>query len=271
MNEAEKLYNQVFKRWTSRQSFILSFRITSQQGIDAARERIRQEKVKFVSRMVRSGEYDTLFLDKAAFFKASPPEKLVEEMTEATVRYGQVGVDAASIVFAHSMLDGAALDYCRVTALVAPRDWESVLDQRQVKFSDIREFGFDEVLRRKLDEHFKQLEYESLLKKADLLFARCQPPEKWSPISNYTYDRDRLERLDRYRHEIVHGDNLGNGIDNAAAEVEYLSQTVLFFMGLVNLRYKIMIDPYYALTGQELQTPRTISPGAGIRSESGGT
>ncbi len=205
--------------------------------------------------MVRGGEYDKLFRDKAGFFKAIPPGKLVEEMTEATVRHGQVGVDAASIVFSHSMLDGAALDYCRVIALVAPRDWESTLDQRQIKLSDARELGYDEVLRRKLDEYFKQLEYESLLKKADLLFAKCQPPEKWSPMHNYTYDRDRLEKLDRYRHEIIHGDSLGEGIENAAAEVEYLSQTALLFMGLVNFRYNVMIDPYYALTGQELPPP----------------
>ena len=55
-----------------------------------------------------------------------------------TVGLAQIGVDAASIVFAHSVLDAAALDYCRVTALVAPGDWESVIDQRQVKLSDLR-------------------------------------------------------------------------------------------------------------------------------------
>ena len=209
MTEAEKLFNRVFKRWTNRQSFILSFRVTSDFGIEAARENIRLEKVRFVDSMVRGGEYDKLFPDKSGFFKAIPAEKLIEDMTEATVRYGQMGVDAASIVFAHSMLDGAALDYCRVTALVAPRDWEITLDQRQIRLSEARELGYDEMLKRKLDEYFKQLEYESLLKKADLLFARCQPPDKWSPMRNYTYDRNRLEQLDSYRHEIIHGDSLG--------------------------------------------------------------
>jgi hypothetical protein len=251
MTEAEKLFNQVFKRWADRQSFILSFRITSDQGIEAAKENVRAEKVKFVDGLVRGGEFDKLFLDKAGFFKAMPPEKLIEEMTEATVRQGQVGVDAASIVFAHSFLDGAAFDYCRVIALLAPRDWESTLDQRQVKLSEARELGYDVALRKKLDEYLEELERESLLKKADLLFARCKPPEKWSPMHDYTYDRDRLKILDTYRHEIIHGDSLGKGIKNASEEVDYLLRTVLFFMGLVNLHYNLRLDPYYSMTGKE--------------------
>lgn len=255
MTEAEKLFNQVFKRWTERQSFILSFRVTSDQGIEAARQKVRAEKVRFVNDLIQGGEYDKLFLDKARFIQAMPPEKLVEKMTEATVRHAQVAVDAASIIFAHSFLDGAAFDYCRVTALVAPRDWESVLDQRQIKLSEARELGYDEALRKKLDEYLEQLERESLLKKADLLFARCLPPEKWSPMRTYTYDRDRLKRLDDYRHEIIHGDSIEHGIKNASEEVDYMSRTVLFLMGLVNLRYKLMIDPFYSLTGQEMPIP----------------
>jgi len=83
-------------------------------------------------------------------------------MTEATVRQAQVVVDAASIVLAHSFLDGAAFDYCRVTTLVAPRDWESVLEQRQIKLSEARELGYEQVLKKKLDEFLEQLERESL-------------------------------------------------------------------------------------------------------------
>lgn len=252
MTEAEKLFTQVWQRWTNRQSFLLSFRLTARQGMEAAREKIAAEKVTFVNAMLEGGDYDKIFIDKAAFFKAMPPDKLVETMTDETVRHAEVGVDAASIVFAHSFLDGAVFDYCRVTALAAPRDWESVLDQRQIKISEVRELKYEDLLRKKLDEYFEQLERESLVKKADLLFARCKPPQNYDPMHGYTFDRDRLLRLDEYRHQIIHGDNLGKGIANAEEEVDFLMRTVLFFMGMVNLRYGIQLDPYYAMTGQEL-------------------
>jgi hypothetical protein len=66
-------------------------------------------------------------------------------------------------------------------------------------------------------------------------------------MHNYVYDKERLERLDRFRHEVIHGESLGKVIANASEEVEYLMQTTLFFMGLVNLRYKLMIDPAYVI------------------------
>jgi hypothetical protein len=71
-------------------------------------------------------------------------------------------------------------------------------------------------------------------------------------MHGYTFDRDRLKFLDAYRHEIIHGNDLGKGMGKADDEVDFLMRTVLFFMGMVNLHYDIRLDPYYAMTGQEL-------------------
>jgi hypothetical protein len=252
MTEAERLFNQVYKRWLSRVGFILSFRWTSFEGTKGAKEAIEERNTRFVDDLMRSPDYDKIFLDKNGFFEAIPPEKLSHEMSEMTVNQAQVAVDAASIVFAHSVLDAAAFDYCRVTALVAPGEWSPVVDQRQIRLSDLRGTDYEQILRTKLDEFFEQLERESLLKKADYLFARCKPPANWSPMHDYIYDRDRLKKLDDYRHEVIHGKDPLQGIDSAEQEVDYLTRTVLFFLGLVNLRYGLRLDPFYVHTGKEL-------------------
>jgi hypothetical protein len=251
MTEAEILFNQIFKRWTDRQGFILSFRRTSFTGMREATKIIEKENALFVDEMKRGPDYDKLFLDKTAFFSAIPSEKMVEKLTEITISQAQMAADAASIIFAHSFLDGAAFDFCRVTALAAPRDWESLLDQRQIKLSDVRESNYEQILRNKLDEYFEQLERESLLKKIDSLFAKCKPPEQWNPMRNFVFDRERLERLDRYRHDVIHGNGPVQAIPDAEGEVDYLSRMVLFLQGLVNLRYDIRLDPFYVFTGKE--------------------
>jgi len=69
MTEAEKLFNQVFKRWIDRQSFILSFRVTSDQGMKGAKEQIQAEKVGFVNDLIQGGEYDKISSTKQAFSK----------------------------------------------------------------------------------------------------------------------------------------------------------------------------------------------------------
>lgn len=64
-------------------------------------------------------------------------------------------------------------------------------------------------------------------------------------MNNYEYDRVRLERLDTYRHGVIHGKSLGRAFTNADDEVDYLMRTALFYMGLVNLRYGLQINPLY--------------------------
>jgi len=122
MTEAEKLFNDVVARCFDRWRLILSFRITSTLGMDAAKKDIEAQKIKFVSDILQGSDYDRIVIDKELFFKANPPDKIVQDMTEQTIKETEIAMNAASIVFAHSVLDGAALDYCRVTALVAPRD-----------------------------------------------------------------------------------------------------------------------------------------------------
>lgn len=90
--------------------------------MDAAKKDIEAQKIKFVSDILQGSDYDRIVIDKELFFKANPPDKIVQDMTEQTIKETEIAMNAASIVFAHSVLDGAALDYCRVTALVAPRD-----------------------------------------------------------------------------------------------------------------------------------------------------
>jgi len=224
---------------------------------------IEGENAHFVDEMRRGSDFDKLFLDKTAFFDAVPPDKIIESMTQLTVSQSQIAVDADSIIFAHSFLDGAAFDFCWVTALVAPRDWESVIDQRQIKLSEIRESNYDQILRIKLDEYFGQFERESLLKKIDSLFAKCRPSANWKPIHNFDFERGRLERLDRYRHEVIHGNGPVQPIPNAEDEVDYLSRMVLFLQGLVNLRYGITLDPFYVFTGRESPPEVGLGPSPG--------
>jgi hypothetical protein len=251
MTDGELLFNQIFTRWINREGFIRSFRRTSLTAMKEATRTIEKENARFVDELMTDPDLEKLFFDKAAFFETMPPDKIVEFMTQMTVSQAQIAVDAASIVFAHSFVDGAVLDYCRVTALVAPRDWESVIDQRQVPLSDVRAANYEQILKRKLDEFFAQLERESLLRKMDHLFARCKPPEKWSAMHGYVFDRERLEKLDRYRQEVIHGNGPVQALADAGAEVDYLMRVTLFSQGLVNLRYGLRLDPFYSVTGKK--------------------
>jgi hypothetical protein len=245
MSEAERLFNDVVARCYDRWRFVLSFRITSKASMAAGAKQIEADKITFVADMFHGSEFDKILMDKEKFFQSNPPEKIVQDMTEQTVREMELVMNAASVVFVHSVLDAAALDYCRVTALAAPHDWEGVVEKKGVTLAELKTANYGQLLQDKLKDYFTQLERESLLTKADQLLARCKPEAKWSPMNNYEYDRDRLERLDDFRHNIIHGDGLGMELKDADNEIDYLTRTALYFMGLVNLRYGFQINPVY--------------------------
>lgn len=152
MSEGERLFNDVVARCFDRWRFILSFRITSKVGMAAAIRDIKAQKVTFVADILQGTDYDKILLNKEAFFKANPPEKIIQNMTEQTIRETEVAMNAASIVFSHSVLDAAVFDYCRVTALIAPGDWGSVVERRSVPLGEVRTSDYDNLLRQKLDE-----------------------------------------------------------------------------------------------------------------------
>jgi hypothetical protein len=137
-------------------------------------------------------------------------------------------------------------DCCRVTALHAPGDWEQDLKSKQVRLLDAKSKSYDQLLQVKVDEHLKSLERESLLFKADRLFARCNPPSGWSPMIGYTYDKGRVKSFDDQRHEIVHGKALGKSLTLfhvSDESLHYVERTGVYFLGLINFKYGLRLDP----------------------------
>ena len=244
MTDAELLFNETFSRSLNSWRIILSFRTVTQAGMNAAAKQVESQTNQFMDEVLAKGK--TLITDVKAFVESGEAGRTVEAMVKNTLAGAINGIDGACILFSHSVLDAAAFDYCRVTSLVAPNDWESSVEKRKLELVELRGGKtYDQFLKGKLEEFFEQLEQESLLKKVDLLYSKCQPPADWSGVKSYTFDRSHLENLDKLRQEIVHKDGLGKPIPNAEQENDYMMSTNWHLMGLVNYKYNLKIDSTY--------------------------
>lgn len=244
---AETLFSETHGRTVRAWSTVSIFRQVVQAGLAAAKQEKAKEAESLYDRVISDPDYMKLVTDVEGFRKAMPKEKFVEFGVKQSAETAANLLNAATILFGHSMVDGSAFDYCCVTALHAPNDWEPELSNKQVPLSLVRELPIEEILRRKLDDALKDLEMKSLRDKIDRLHARCQPKKGWSPIHGYVFDLARIERLDLLRQNIVHGDALGQPIEDALGEFEYMNRTCWYFMGLVNMRYGLRLDPYIVL------------------------
>ena len=184
-----------------------------------------------------------MFVDKGKYLERVGGIAVVAAgLTKQQIQTFGGSVDSASIVFMHSALDGALQDLCRATALVAPQRWQQFVDGQEERLDVLRDRGYEAVAKDRIDAFVTS--YESMLKKTDRLFQVCQPDRANSRIG-YRFDRARLAELDDLRHDIVHRNRPRTPIHDVDAGIEYLSETGLFFFGMVNHCFGLRIDPQY--------------------------
>ena len=240
---AEELFTEVLARRVHAEAVINSFREVAKAGLPSAAKVLSIRYAAFMQYMLTDEQYDKLFLDKEKFIASGSADLMASQMTEKAIRNANVSVDAASIVFAHAVVDDAALSYLKVTFLAAPAEWEGFVENKKVELRELKSKDpnrvFEEASLRKLED----LEWESLPKKLDLLHALCKPPQKFAPVNSYTYDRGRIERIDKLRHDLIHGAAFGQELAAAEGDLDYLLRTHSYMLSLVNERYGLRVDP----------------------------
>jgi len=246
MDQAFGLFTKVFFTLIQRWSDTCGFRRIVELGLLHAVEAAAVDNLRAAEWFLTDLAHEKFFLDKAKFLESSGWVQVVgTTMTENQLAAFGASVDAASLVFMHSALDGAAFDLCKVTTMVAPFDWEQFLGEQKVSLLDVKSAVYENLFRSKLADHLKVLERESLLKKVDRLFQLCKPPSGFAPILGYQFNRDRVQALDQIRHDIIHGDAAGKLLADMEGSIKFLLNTGLFLLGLVNHRYDVRLDPDY--------------------------
>jgi hypothetical protein len=244
MISSEKLFAQTFHSGTNRFGIVSSFRRVAQLGLPAATPLVYQEWLDFAQLLFHDPEYDKMFTDKQKVIEITGGvEGIGAKMAEDQIDWFRATVDAASLVFSHSVLDSVALDYCRVTAIHSPKDWVKYIGQKKINISDMVGRSYDEIVWEKIDELIDSYDRESLLFKIDRLFQICRPGRDFDPIHDYKFDHDRLVALDKMRHDIVHGSGPIMTLPRGDEDIWFIQQTAGYLMALVNMRFNIKINP----------------------------
>ena len=252
MTEAEKLFTETSSSWLSRFAVISSFREISRLGLPTATIQIYDTYLQFADELFNNPKHEKFFIDKQkAYETLGGVEALGSKIAQSQISNFKASVDAASLIFSHSIIDNATFNYCRCCALVNPTDWGKFVEEKKVSIKDIKGLSEAQILANKVNEYISSLERKSLLLKADRLFQVCQPQPDFDPINDYAYDRDRLLQLDEMRHEIVHKSSSVPMLPNGDNDIWFLQQTTLFFMSLVNTKHNLRMDPNHMI--QKLQ------------------
>jgi len=247
MPTAEEVFSATFGRFTTNWTVITSLRQVMDAGLPYAQKALIGQHAEIVESVANHPAYKKIFvnIDGSDTPLSEKARELIQTgMTQVVITNARAAIDAASLVFAQSILDDCAWSYCRVCALAKPDDWEALIDAKKIDFGAIREKTTEAIREELIQAKLNQLERESLLTKVDLLFRLCPPPKDFAPIGNYAFDRDRLERIDGNRHRIIHANGFREALANVEEDLEFVSKTANYLMWVVNQKYGVQVHPF---------------------------
>ncbi|MGD0399403.1 MAG: hypothetical protein ABSC04_10865 [Syntrophobacteraceae bacterium] len=248
MSEAESIFLNTFLRAAGLFGSIGLYRHISLRSIGLVIPGLIESNRSFSESLANDVENERFFVGvdgRERFFEhIGGIEGLTKMLSSQNIESYKAVVDATCLVFAHSVLDGAVLDYCRVCSLLAPCDWVHLIAGKKISVREIRDATLEEITTREVASYVDSLDRASLLHKLDRLFQVCHPPSTIGVLTKpYSYDRDRISAIDDTRHEIIHKSGPIAPIPTIEGDIEYLMDTNTFLMSIVNSKYNVRFDP----------------------------
>jgi hypothetical protein len=243
-DDPNELFTKIFFRLLNADSDVGSMRRIAEAGAAIAEAQIPDMNRLWVDQLLGDAANDAMFIDKEKFLtERGGAQGLANGMAQQELEAFRGSIDAASIVFVHSGLDAAAHDLCRVVHTVDFRAWYDRVAEKQVSLKDACERESDVLVRERTSEFVERLSRTSLLEKIEHLFRVCKPDGYQR--KGFNYDKEYLEKIDRLRHDIIHGDKRRRRLERVPEYLKYLNDTGLFLWGMVNFRFGVKLDPAY--------------------------
>ena len=166
---------------------------------------------------------------------------LAKGMTETSLTNAARNLDAAAIVFCHSLLDAVLFTLCSICHRIAPNDWVNFIKEQRIKVNELAEKSKDDLLFDKSKMFLEQLERESLAVKANTLCALCKPPANPEYVKNYSFSLSELEKFDSARIGIVHHKQFRKPIHGVEPMMVFAQKTGLYFSAMIAKKYELQM------------------------------
>ncbi len=239
----DEQFTIVFRRMNNGWAVINSLRSVSKAGMPYAAKIVEVEQTSLVSGLTVSGQLKEFIIgivDDADLKKTA--DFLVQKLNEQTLKNASYSVDAASLVFAHTVLEDGINSFLGITSDFAPDFWKDRVKKKQFDLEAVMETGLDDVVASLISKEIWSIRRsESLVKKADLLLAICKPSGP-PDHPDYKFDAAKLKAIDKLRPDIVHSDLLGTPIADIDENLDYLRNTWMHFFMMMHKSFGLRID-----------------------------
>lgn len=245
--DPETLLTETFRDITNGWAIVTSLRQFGEVGMAPALSAIQQEASMAAEQMMQAGIF--VPIDPSVKTDDNEAKEIISSALTNQAKSNVVwAIDAASLIFMHSVLDDALDSFCNISALHSPNDWEVEVERKGFELGKIKNKTYSELLQEALKKRLSDLGKESVLEKCEVLHRICKPPAHFMPINGHAFDSDHLKGIDNRRHGVVHSGNLGQQLKDVEEDLIYLRDTANYFLALINRKYGIRLNPAVMFT-----------------------
>ena len=231
----------VFNNFLLQTNKVITFRNDVLFLIDNGKDRLlarADEKIQTLKNLTKTTEQKiTVTPELEKIVSESLDAFQLVKNPDATIRHTKRRIDAAAIVFVHSLLDATVYSLCKISCLVSQKDWLPFIKERKIRIEDIMLQGADKFIQQAVEDYIINLERKSITERSDLLHSICKPKSKTKYPSNFNFSREDLESFDKLRHEIVHGEQAGREILNIENNLYFGLKAGVYFASIVRHKY----------------------------------
>ncbi|HEY4273097.1 MAG TPA: hypothetical protein VGM65_13945 [Candidatus Udaeobacter sp.] len=210
-----------------------------QRTVAHAKDSVAVEDAKQLRLLMLSPETAKYFTGSTFSALDGSYQSVAAKNTETQLNAVMSYVAASGLVFAHSFLESVLETLLRITRLCDIAPWLLLIRNKDVSISAIVETGLEPAIETKLNKFIVSLHKEGLLDKIDYLAKVLKCSISKSNIIDYTYDSERLNRIDTLRHQFSHHRKKDYRIETAQADITYVYRTALHFLDLVVHHYDL--------------------------------
>lgn len=209
------------------------------RAVTAARMPLLQEDATTLKDLMSDPSMKKYFTNPTEHLKTGAYRELAAISTETHLKGVVAYVAASGLIFAHSFLEESLDTTLKIARFVDIQPWLGFISERSIAISTITEKGLDASLEDKMGAFVTAIRKEGLLRRIELLSRILRKSIATSGLRDYTYDGERVARLDELRHQLAHRRSVQYTINDALKDVRYLYSTALHFLDLVTFKYDL--------------------------------
>ena len=244
--DAEEKISKLFWSCITRFNEIFAFRQFCKVSFEHAEDINKDMELSSIGLLFYSKIYDRYFNDKEAVLeRLGTPESVAQKLYEHKYEKVKESINAASLVFAHAIIDDLIYELCLITSKILSDKWASKLTKKKIEFEEIQRSSPDDIRDRLIREYINGLERKSLLEKYDTFLSVCNPPKNHQLTTGVKLDRSRLEKLDSLRHDAAHGNRVQSFLPSGDDDIVFIRDMFNLLMSNVCENCNVKINPAF--------------------------